>query len=68
MSRPPHHSTAELWVKLVIALGSFGALLIFAWVHVTTKYTVPYWFFSLLVLILGSMIGVDIIRGVRQQG
>lgn len=68
MSRPSHHSTAELWVKLSIALLDFGAILMFAWIHVTTPKTVPYWLFALFITILGTMLSVDILRDVREQG
>lgn len=68
MSQQPRESTAELYVKLSIALADFSALIIFIYLHVAdNQVTVSWAIFALLVSILGAMLGQDILRDVRRK-
>lgn len=65
MSPKTETTPAELYTKMAIALGSFGALVAFAWVQVMLPPDVPPWMFIVFLMILGSMLGVDLVRDLR---
>lgn len=68
MSQRHQESTAELYVKLAIALADFSALIVFIYLHVSdNNITVAWAIFALLVSILGAMLGQDILRDVRKR-
>ena len=68
MSRKGGTWTVEIYTKMVVALGSFLALIGFVYVHVMLPPDVPAWVFIILLSILGSMLGVDILRDIRTDG
>lgn len=57
----------ELYTKMTIALGAFGALCGLAYIEVMLEPSVPFWMFILMLSILSTMLGVDIIQEWRYQ-
>lgn len=56
----------KLYVKLFLGSVAFGALLYFMQLHVIrSNVTVPYWMFLILLAIMGSLLGVDILDQYR---
>lgn len=68
MAEKSEHSTAELAVRLLIAVADFIALLYFFDLHVRHGVTLDYWIVLVLVAILGSMLSRDIIRDYLRGG
>lgn len=65
-SSPP--SQAELYTKMLIAVMDFSAFLVVVGIHILPQYPeVPAWIFGVLLSILGTMLGVDIMRSVREE-
>lgn len=60
-------SRVELYTKMTIALGAFGALVVFVYIHVMLPPDVPPWVFGLMLSILSAMLGVDIFREWQNQ-
>lgn len=63
-SPQPNHpqKKATLYTKLAVGLGSFIALVYFAFLHITApEVNVPYWIFGMLIGIMGSTLGIDIL-------
>lgn len=59
-------SVVKLYVELSIGALAFGALLYFMNLHVANAgITVPVWIFIMLLAVMGSMLGVDLLKQYR---
>lgn len=64
----PSETAAALYVKLMLGSLAFGALLYFLQIHIIRpSITVPYWVFVLLLAVMGSLLGVDILDQYRGE-
>lgn len=65
-SRDEH--PAVLYVKLIIALGDFAAIVFFGYLEVATPATVPWWLMLVLLSIFSVTIGENALRRLGDSG